>query len=146
MTKKNKKQLPEHQQKNIVGKHSIIKQSAYTFSGPIPPPEILSKYDKISPGLAEKIIIMAEKQSTHRQSLESKVIYSDIKIRSRGQIFAFILGILAACFSTLLLLNGKSISGFITLFGTLGTLITAFMYGSHKKSKERKEKHIAQYK
>nr|DAR22085.1 MAG TPA: putative membrane protein [Caudoviricetes sp.] len=40
------------------------------FSGPIPPPEILSGYEQIHPGFADRIISMAEKQSAHRQGLE----------------------------------------------------------------------------
>ena len=73
--------------------------------------------------------------------MKKKVISSDINTRTRGQIFAFIIGLLAIVCATLLILKGKNIQGFIVLVGSLGTLITAFMYGSHKKSKERKEKY-----
>ncbi len=35
---------------------------AASFRGPLPPPAVLREYDQISPGLAEKIIGMAESE------------------------------------------------------------------------------------
>lgn len=46
------------------------------FSGPLPPPEVLEKYNAIEPGSANRIIRMAESQAQHRQSLERTVIES----------------------------------------------------------------------
>lgn len=43
-----------------------------SFTGPIPPPEILAKYEDCFPGLAERIIVMAEKEQTRRHDIESK--------------------------------------------------------------------------
>ena len=40
------------------------------FRGPIPPPEIISGYEAIIPGAADRILAMAEKQSQHRQEME----------------------------------------------------------------------------
>jgi len=53
----------------IQNNHSIIAQQS-SFSGPIPPPQFLEKYNEIVPGSAEIIINMAKDQSEHRQSLE----------------------------------------------------------------------------
>ena len=47
------------------------------YSGPIPPPDMLKGYNEIMPGLVDRIVITAEKQSIHRQSMEHKVINSD---------------------------------------------------------------------
>jgi uncharacterized membrane protein len=41
-------------------------QSTRISSGPIPAPEILKAYDIVLPGLAERIVSMAEAQSAHR--------------------------------------------------------------------------------
>ncbi len=129
--------------KKSSNKHSVkvvqTKQVSYS-SGPIPSPEILGKYEQITEGLANRIITMAEKQSLHRQLLEKKAVESDIGIRSKGQIFAFILGVMAIVAATILILNGKNLQGFIVLIGSLGALVTAFMYGSQVRSKERKDK------
>ena len=43
-----------------------------TYSSPLPPPEILDKYEKIKPGMIDEIIKMTVVQSEHRRELESK--------------------------------------------------------------------------
>ena len=47
------------------------------------------------PDAAERILVMAEKQAEHRRALESKVVRSNIFNQTLGQIFAFILGLIA---------------------------------------------------
>ena len=37
----------------------------HTFIGPIPPPDILQGYDKVLPGLADRIAGMAEAEDNH---------------------------------------------------------------------------------
>lgn len=44
------------------------------FSGPLPPPDMLLKYNDIVPDGAERIIVMAEKQQNHRIYLEKLVV------------------------------------------------------------------------
>lgn len=44
------------------------------FSGPMPPPNILSGYEKILPGAADSILTMTETQSRHRQQMEKRMI------------------------------------------------------------------------
>lgn len=58
-----------------------IKQES--FSGPIPHPELLQKYDEVKPGFAERIISMAERQLDHRINCEDKVVddYSEAQSR-----------------------------------------------------------------
>jgi uncharacterized membrane protein len=47
---------------------------AQTFSGPLPPPEILTKYNEAIPNGAERIMAMAERQAAHRQNIELRVV------------------------------------------------------------------------
>jgi hypothetical protein len=49
----------------------------YTYSGPLPHPEVLEHYDRIVPGGAERIFTQFESQAKHRQSIESRVIRSN---------------------------------------------------------------------
>lgn len=67
-------------------RRQIVERRSVTFCGPLPPPEILQQYNEILPGAANRIITMAEEQSSHRRILESKVINSDI-INSRLGLF-----------------------------------------------------------
>lgn len=120
--------------KEIVG---IIHQS---FSGPIPPPNILSEYSQIIPNGAERIMAMAEAQSEHRRKLETKALKTDSRNSLLGVIFAFILGITALFTGALIVYIGKSVSG--TIFGSTGmvTLVSAFIYGTRERRKERESK------
>jgi uncharacterized membrane protein len=59
------------------------------YSGPIPPPEFLAKYNEIHPGLAERIITMAESESLHRRNIENKMTKSYVLTTYLGIFFAF---------------------------------------------------------
>ena len=59
------------------------------YSGPIPSPENLAKYDEIHPGLAERIIQMAESESIHRREIEKRMTISYTKSAYMGMFFAF---------------------------------------------------------
>lgn len=70
------------------------------YQGPIPPPNYLSQYENIHPGLADRIVKMAEKEQAHRQDMEREDLGAAIRANSKefdearlGQIFALIIGL-----------------------------------------------------
>ncbi len=83
---KGKKQHPE---KKISHSEKIVELAVTgqsienSFSGPVPSPEILEKYEKTLPGLANRLIKMAEKEQdlnnahiSHSLGNETKKIYA----------------------------------------------------------------------
>ncbi|MCL2291097.1 MAG: DUF2335 domain-containing protein [Bacteroidetes bacterium] len=66
---------------------SVIAQQHY--SGPIPPPEALAKYNEVHPGLAERIITMAESEALHRRKTENRMTKSYMIATILGICFAF---------------------------------------------------------
>jgi uncharacterized membrane protein len=116
---------------------------AQIFQGPLPPPNVLSEYDKISPGFAERIMKMAEEQGSHRRECEKAALHGDLKNAFRGSWFAFILGVLAIVSGTVLYLFGKDLPGFSTFIAGLGTIILAFIVGARQRRKERVQKYGA---
>ncbi|RTL48857.1 MAG: DUF2335 domain-containing protein [Sphingobacteriales bacterium] len=68
---------------------SITFRSDSSFSGPIPPPEILKGYNEVVKNGGERIVAMAEKQSNHRMQLDDYVIREELKQSRMGQIFGF---------------------------------------------------------
>lgn len=54
------------------------------YHGPIPPPNLLKGYDDIHPGLADRIVRMAEAESIHRQAMEQKALEADIDFGRRS--------------------------------------------------------------
>lgn len=73
----------------------LIQASSSSFSGPIPPPALLEKYNEIIPNGAERILAMAEKQSTHREYLEKRVVDGNVSNQTRGSYFGFIISLVA---------------------------------------------------
>jgi uncharacterized membrane protein len=43
-----------------------------SFSGPLPPPNLLAQYNEVLPDGANRIVTMAERQAKHRQRLETR--------------------------------------------------------------------------
>jgi len=72
MTKKRNKSkkvnLPAAKLPGKSAPNQILSTTAQTFSGPLPPPEILAKYNSVLSDAAERIISMAENQATHTDS------------------------------------------------------------------------------
>jgi uncharacterized membrane protein len=71
----------------------ITHTEAEMFQGPVPPPEMLARYEEICPGFAERTLKLVEQQATSRQGLESKVIQAKISHEAAGQWMAFILAL-----------------------------------------------------
>jgi uncharacterized membrane protein len=119
---------------------SITIREASTFSGPIPPPELLKGYNEIITNGAERILIMAENQSTHRIQLENHAIRDELKQSKLGQIFGFILGLVGmGLATTLAILGHEAIAG---IFGTTTIigLVTVFVLGKKMQQKDLSEK------
>ena len=62
------------------------------FSGPLPRPEILEHYNRISPGAADRIIAMAEDNNRHFQAMDTLTMTAAFRERRRGQFFGLIVG------------------------------------------------------
>ena len=123
-------------------KAMVNQQQITAFSGPLPHPADLEHYNRILPGAAERIIAMAEKQSRHRQDLESKVIVSDIISSRLGLIFGFIVGLGGIISGAIIIILSGQIVGGLISFTSLAALVGVFVYGSQQRRKEREQKRI----
>jgi len=109
-----------------------------SFSGPLPPPEILRGYESILPGLADRVVKMAENQSTHRQRLESRVIWFDGIRSSLGLVFGLMIALAGIAAGMYLILNGNSTTGLASLIIPLGVIVGAFVYQKREEAKSEK--------
>lgn len=73
-----------------------IQVSQQHYSGPLPKPEDLAKYDQVVPGAAERIISMAEKEMQHRHNTENKLSKEVTRTTFISIVFAF-LSVLILC-------------------------------------------------
>ena len=111
-----------------------------SFSGPIPSPETLAKYNEIIPNAAERILAMAEKQQEHRQQLERRVIFANTRSQTYGLVAGFVIAMTAICGGIWLIAHGKDASGITAILGSLVALVGVFVYGRKKQHQDLKEK------
>ena len=117
----------------------LVRQSV-SFSGPLPHPDILKKFDEVHPGAAKIIIETAKKQSEHRQILEKSVINSDIKNSKMGLVFGFIIGMTGIIVGGVIIAIGQVVAGSVISGITLASLVGTFVYGSQGRKREREGK------
>jgi uncharacterized membrane protein len=104
----------------------------YYFSPPgiLPSPEILQKYNSVVPGLADRLVLQAEKQTIHRIALEKKLLTSNIWKSFMGLVFAFLIGSLGVGGGLYLTFVGFNVIGIVFSSATLVSLVMSFIYGS----------------
>ncbi len=112
----------------------------YTYSGPLPHPEVLEQYNRIIPGGAERIFAQFESQAAHRQKIESSVIRSNAFVQIFGAVSALLLGALALGGGLFLVEQGKSLEGFGAFFTSLASLVGVYVYGKKSQVDERRAK------
>jgi uncharacterized membrane protein len=115
--------------------------TAQHFSGPLPPPEMLRKYEDLLPGSADRVISMAERQSVHRQALEAKVVNSNCSNERLGMLLGFGVVVLVVSAGTYAVSIGKDITGMGAIVTALASLVGVFVYG---KSQQKKELEVRQ--
>lgn len=135
---RNEKRL---QPQNKTSVEAIVKQTQVSqFSGPIPHPDQLAGYEQIMPGLANRIVTMAEVQAIHRQALEKAHMKTGSRDSLLGLIFGFFIALLAIGGGTYCIAIGREIGGSLLSGGGLASVVSVFVYGSQLKRKEREEK------
>jgi uncharacterized membrane protein len=135
MTKKNKIQIAAAAQNNQNQQQVSVFRAA-SFSGPLPPPEMLRQYNEIAPGMAERIVAMAEEQSSHRRTLEKKVVFGNELRAHIGQWMAFAISLAGIGAGVYLIMHDKPTEGLVSIFGPLAAVVGIFIYGKMSQKKE----------
>ena len=95
------------------------------FSGPIPPPDVLLEYNQVLPGLADRIVQMAEDEGRQRRALAARVVrLSELGLASATLISLAIVvgGLIAAAL-------GAPLAGFAAVLVAVTGLVTVFVVG-----------------
>jgi uncharacterized membrane protein len=118
----------------------VLHRQESTFLGPIPPPSLLTQYNEIIPDGANRIMAMAERQSAHREAMEAKVIEGNIRSQGRGNIFAFIIVLIALLGAFVLLFTGRNMAGRSTFVVSIATPAGLFLVTRNRQRGELAEK------
>lgn len=123
------------------GKQILLAQSQ-GFAGPLPPPEMLKGYEDTLPGVADRIVSLAEKQSEHRRKLETgelQLNFEIVKTERRksylGTICGFIVVMTCIILGAFLIINGKESGGISSIISSLAALVGVFYFGKKKEDK-----------
>ncbi len=117
--------------------HIIKVEKSEMFSGPVPHPEIIERYEKIYPGAAKMIFEEWDNQVKHRQGIEKSVIKTDNLKSLLGVFFGFIIAMTTILGGIYTVIQGKPFLGGALSFTGLAILVTAFI--TNKKSEEKKK-------
>lgn len=111
-----------------------------SFSGPLPPPDMLEAYKRAFPECPQRIVKMAEDQLQHRHRLEEKKLTGDIAAERRGSYLGVALTGGAVAGAVYLLGAGQSLAGYV-IFATQVVLVVALrLLARHDQAKELEEK------
>ena len=86
--------------------HKVSVSQTQLYSGPIPPPEALAKYETIQAGFADRLMKMGEKEQEERLAAQKNFIETEKQIGlfelsnfKRGQFFALlsVLSVVGLC-------------------------------------------------
>lgn len=105
-------------------------------TGPIPPAEELEKYEKLLPGLADRIVKMAEKEQTHQHDLQKTGLKGEILEARIGQILGFLIGFGALGYGSHTAIAGAELTGGFIGVGGIGSLVAVFVYGRKRPDKK----------
>jgi len=126
---------PMHQLQNA--------QQIIQFSSPLPPPEILHRYEQVHPGLIKEIIDLTKIQNEHRRQLENKNLEAQVRHQEKrdseakiGQWFAFIISLIAIGGSIYTATQGYE--GAASVIGAVGLtgLVARFINGRQEKNNQ----------
>ena len=119
--------------------HAAARQELSFFSGPLPPPEDLIKYNDVFPDCGKTIVEMAQKEQSHRHNTDNRRLDSDITLAKRGQLIGGLLALVAVVGAIYLLAHDKSITGLSVLGGVVLVFGGAFVYDRYHKSRPSEE-------
>ena len=128
--------MSKHRPFNSPQKQTEVQIQQSSFRGPLPPPEVLQKYEIIQAGFADRIVKMAEDEAKHRrerevagQNAEIEAVQTFQNETQRGQFFGFAIGVIAIISGTVASIMGAPWpGGFIGSAGVIG-LVTVFIIG-----------------
>ncbi|MCE0496626.1 MAG: DUF2335 domain-containing protein [Methylacidiphilales bacterium] len=121
----------------------ISASQSISYSGPLPHPSLLAKYNDVIPNGAERMMVMAEKQSDHRLKIETMVVNNQQRQSTVGQYFALVITIAGLALSGWLIVNNHDTAGSAIGVATIGSVAAAFIAGRTKQRSELDSKRRA---
>jgi uncharacterized membrane protein len=123
----------------VVADEKVRQQTAHAIlatisASPLPHPGHMAAYENLLPGVTDRLLKMAEMEQAHRHGLDNNEVNANYNLQSeelniikRGQIYAFVFGILFMGVATFLFYVGNAVGGGFMSISGLVAIITAFL-------------------
>ena len=118
--------------KNLPQNTQVAVAQSITFKGPLPPPALYREYEEILPGMAERLMKMAESEQSHRHDWEKRITSYSAKEIIRGQWMGLVLALCAFAAAIGCVYWGYPWVAIVFGGASLASILTAFF----KKSKD----------
>lgn len=89
---------------------------AVRFVGPLPPPEVLGQYEEVLPGLADRIVAMAESNTAHFRTMDQRSLKHDSLRSFAGLAAGFIVTVVFGIIAYRLIIENYVVPGLILGF------------------------------
>ena len=123
-------ELPEGIRESIV---SYVRKVSYEHRGPLPAPQTLREYEQILPGVADRIVSQAERQSAHRMELERTVVTSEGRRSWAGWASATLIGVGVLVAAVVVTLEGYPWAGVAFVGSDIAGLAALFVVGGRRQ-------------
>jgi uncharacterized membrane protein len=110
------------------------------WHGPLPSPADLAQFEQVLPGMADRIMTMAEAQGQHRREIESRAVTTAIRTQYIGVCFGFVTAMVAIGGGIYLIASGFQTTGLVSILATLVGLVSAFVFGRQRLQGDRASK------
>lgn len=110
------------------------------YSGLIPHPNIVGKWERIMPGSADRILTLSEKHQGHRMDMERDMFTDFTKREQLGMWFYFFIALVMIVGGIIVILSGHSTVGLVALAAPVATIAGTFIYSYRRTGQELRGK------
>lgn len=103
-------------------KQEVVSTLIISYSGPLPPPEMLKTYHEVNPEYSVKIMEQAEEEHRNYLTELKERADTDNKIMLRGQLLSFGIVFTSLIAGIILIVLGEKLFGAFLAFGPLAAL------------------------
>ena len=97
------------------------------WTGPLPNPEALARFEEILPGSADRIIRMAEEEGAHQRSIQKQDLLVSARIQFTGMAVGGVLCLLSLVLGYMLGSNGHTVAAGAMLGIPVASIIVAMI-------------------
>ena len=110
--------------------------AAVRWEAPYPPPHIIERYERVSPGLGKRIVEQAMAESEHVRARDREALAGATGFLARGQRYGFALGLAVIGVAVFAIHEGAAEVA-MTALGVIAAVAAVFVYRARSEKRSR---------